>query len=134
MTARRRKLSALAASVLAAVCLLVVLWPRQEADVRPDQFDRIRLGMSRDQVEGVLGLEAGYMAYDGVPYHTLIAQEGPDMEAARMLHWCGQTHSIFVWLDDDGRVACRALVRSEWSGTDPASRAGRRLGWAGDTK
>jgi hypothetical protein len=125
----------MATSLLVAVSLLVVLWLCQpEVHVRPDQFDRIRLGMSQVEVEEALRLKAGYMAYDGAPHHTLITQDGPDMEPERMLHWCGKTHSIFVWLGDDGRIACRSLTKTEWTGTETTSRVWRWLGWHDITK
>lgn len=126
---------ALTILVLATLCLLLILWLAQPANlVRPEQFEQIRMGMSRGEVEDVLRLKASYMAHDGNCHHKLLKQEGPDMDATTMLNWNGDSHSIFVWLDDDGRVACKALVRTEWTETNMFSRIGRKLGWRHDTK
>ena len=107
---QRLKMIALAILILMALCLLLLSWMSQpQHSIRPDQFEQIRLGMSRGDVDNVMNLKEGYMAYEGSCELTLISQEGPDMDASRMLAWYGEEFAIFVWLDDDGRVASKSL-------------------------
>ena len=132
---RRLKMIALAILVLMAICHLLIYWMSQpQHSIRPDQFERIRLGMTRGDVDGIMILKEDYMAMEGSCELTLMTQDGPDMDASRMLAWYGEEYAIFVWLDDDGHVASKSLTRSQWTRTSISRQIGRKIGWPEYTK
>jgi hypothetical protein len=88
----------LAAIVVLAAVALSAVRPRHVTASKRD-FDRIEIGMSREQVEQILGSRPG-------DYRTA----KPDLEASSNIYfqhwdqWQGDEGTILVFLDGNGRV------------------------------
>jgi hypothetical protein len=97
-------LSGLAAVVAAGV---VVLWPRPPSRVTQENFGRIREGMSRAEVEAILGPAGDYRTGPST-YH-------PDLLPFwdyKSVKWEGNAGAISVGFDESGRTRQIQLVHS----------------------
>ena len=116
---RRTLLVALAGLAVAVAAGLVVLWPRPER-ITPENYARVRTGMSRTQVEEILGLPGDYRTGPGAtnlgrdvimwvidpdvhpypPSSWSKIDEGPHSWG----YWLGDSFQISVAIDDSGHV------------------------------
>jgi hypothetical protein len=103
-------------------------------------YGRIEVGMSKAQVEGVLGPEGGYrtgptakgprglVAEQGYR-RVLSACCGTALDA--LLHWAGEEGDVWLGLDCDGRVLFKVFTQTEPVG-GPLGALRWRLGRRGE--
>ena len=112
---RRRQWVMLCLGVL--VCLVgawVVLPVRRDHNITPAAYGRIRQGMTRADVEGVLGASPGYYTPRLVQPARLV--QGNPRE------WADDGIIIRVWFDDAERVERKEIGRWQGSGVTGAFR------------
>jgi hypothetical protein len=109
---RRKLLVVLAGLVVMATVGVVVLWPRSERITR-ENYDRIRVGMSRAEVYAVLGPPGDYATGDATATDLLGPPRLADLRQAISIEkWFGDRAAIGVFFDGAGNVAygeCRLL-------------------------
>ena len=108
---RRKLLVALAGLAVVVAAGMVMVWPRPERITR-ENFDRIREGMSRAEVEAILGPPRDYRTRIGETDYgrtenTWIADRGPDF--ALGTNWVpgqskGKPYLKADWMDDSFRI------------------------------
>jgi hypothetical protein len=115
---RRTLLVALAALAVVVAAGVVVLWPRANRVTR-ENFDRLRLGMTRGEVVAVLGPAGDYAATDTKP--DLPSESGQVLAAplqpmpvsttsvyyypmAPLKRWIGDRSEIDIEFDEAGTV------------------------------
>jgi hypothetical protein len=122
---RRRTLLVVLAVLAVVVAAGVVLWPRPPSRITRENFDRIREGMTRAEVEAILGPPGDYRTHFGqtadgnggehgwLPdpdeYKPAIATwrdagENPFGKFNGEATWVGDTVLVLVVIDDTGRV------------------------------
>ena len=87
-----------------AVILLgmpILLTPHR---IRPSTFELIKVGMTEDEVEELLGVKPG--TFDG---YDVGSRRVHGTQVPRI--WCSRHGAISVWFDDKGRVSDRS---AEW--------------------
>jgi hypothetical protein len=109
--------------------VVVVLWPRPSSRITRENFERIRPGMTRNEVEAILGPpddyrtglgesdfgddSASHWVRDGTPFPPWIPgwlayPNVPPMKGVPttgiQATWCGDSCRIWVMVDDAGRV------------------------------
>jgi hypothetical protein len=117
---RRKLLVALAGLAVVVAAGAVVLWQRQSSRITQENFDRIRDGMSRAEVEEILGSPGDYRTGPGAtnlgrdvimwvidpdvhpypPSSWSKIDEGPHSWG----YWLGDSFQISVAIDDSGQV------------------------------
>ena len=105
---RRRTVLVVLGGALAVVVAVgvVVLWPRPER-ITQENYDRIRVGMSRAEVYAVLGPPGDYSTGDAKASDL----PGPPMltedlrQAISLEEWFGDRAAIGVYFDGAGNVA-----------------------------
>src|SRR6516165_6941322 len=104
---RRRKLLVVLAvlAVVVAAGVVVALWPSRER-ITQENFDRIREGMSRAEVEGILGSPGDYTTGplndpDGIEIPLSLLPPPSGVESA---WWAADYGTVGVWFDEGGRV------------------------------
>jgi outer membrane protein assembly factor BamE (lipoprotein component of BamABCDE complex) len=117
---RRRKLLLVLAGLAVAVAAgVVVLWPRPERITRED-YDRIRPGMTRAEVEAILGPPGDYRngpTYPDLPRPITLSWSGdPDSPSA---YWLGDRGGIYVYRGDPDRVGEASFVEVQRVPQDP---------------
>jgi hypothetical protein len=102
---RRRTLLVVLAGLAVVVAAGVVVWPRANRVTR-ENYDRIRVGMSRAEVYAVLGPPGDYSTREAIP------SELPDpptltyrWQAISLEEWFGDRAAIEVYFDGAGNVA-----------------------------
>src|SRR5437868_15533698 len=113
MTGRHFKLIGIAILLLVAVGLSFLMWLSQPDAVQPDKYERIRMGMRREEVEAIVGLKDGYFARWGDCHTSVIHQVGAQEveDFAKTMGWVGNEYVIGVLLDGDDRVIGKGLSR-----------------------
>jgi hypothetical protein len=101
---RRRKLllGTLAGLVALAGAAALAQWPRPER-VTPENYARIRVGMSRAEVYAILGTPGDYTTGDVAPSGTR-PQLGWHQQGTSMEQWTGDRAVIGVYFDGTGNV------------------------------
>jgi hypothetical protein len=106
---RRRTLLVALAGLAVVAAGVVVLWPGRDR-VTPENFDRVRAGMTRAEVDAILGPPGDYTTAptEGVrvtrskDYPTFRA---PGSESAYLQScWLSDTAQAVVWFDYSGRA------------------------------
>jgi hypothetical protein len=105
----RRLLLGAGAVVLLALAGLLAWVACPRAGVTRANYERIREGMTRRQVEALLGGPADDLAERGQDLPLLL---GPDEDALIGDLWAGEEATIIVAFGSDGRVARKQLVRA----------------------
>jgi hypothetical protein len=108
---RRRKL--LTAVVGLAVLVAVgafVLWPRQDRVTR-ENYDQIKVGMTRAEVDAILGPPGDYTTVE--PFGTGYGQqsEGTQLIIPPTVDWVGDEGYLQVGFDDEDRVVGKIFTR-----------------------
>jgi hypothetical protein len=85
---RRTLLVALAGLAVVGAAGVVVLWPRPSSRITRENYERIRAGMSRAEIESILGPPGDYSG----------------VHVAYTLHWRGDRMPD-EWVGDDGVIA-----------------------------
>jgi hypothetical protein len=83
--------------------------------INPDQFHRIREGMTLAEVNGIIGGPPGIYDPDVLCTRRGRVIAGPDdlgSDLSQQAYWCGREYDIGVLLDD-GVVVSKRLVESE---------------------
>jgi hypothetical protein len=120
---RRRKLlvALTGLAVVGAAGAVVVLWPRAPSRITRENFDRICEGMSRAEVEAILGPPGDYRTGHGetgstttgsfTEYMDWTPDPGPDIAPIPVLNWSrfpGQSpevpHLWASWLSDSFEI------------------------------
>jgi hypothetical protein len=106
---RRRLLLTLAVTLTAVVLGAWLLWPSPSA-ITEENYDRLRPGMTLEEVEALLGGPAGNYGYHG----TRIVQTRDDIDVPRVhqcryLQWVGARHMIGIQFDAEDRVIGKDL-------------------------
>jgi outer membrane protein assembly factor BamE (lipoprotein component of BamABCDE complex) len=101
---RRYLLFGLLAAMIALVAGTCFLWPRTSA-ITEENYAKIRVGMTREEVEAVLGGPAGNYGF----YSERIVQTRDDIDVPRLaecryLQWIDSRHMIGIQFDAEHRV------------------------------
>jgi hypothetical protein len=105
---RRLLLASVFAAPAALVLALYLLSPR--ADIGPEGYDRIQVGMSAADVEAILGGPPGnYGAFDPRVVQTRDDIDLRRLGECRYVQWVGPRHMVGVQLDAGGRVVGKDL-------------------------
>jgi hypothetical protein len=109
---RRRKLLVALAGLAVVAAGAVVMWPRSSSRITREDSDRIKEGMSRAEVETILGPPGDYRTGIGETDYgrtenTWIADRGPDF--ALSTNWVpgqskGKPYLRADWMDDSFRI------------------------------
>jgi len=118
---RRTLLVALAGLAVVVTAGTVVLWPRPERITRAN-FHRIREGMSRAEVEAILGPPGDYRTGLGETWFTEPKLWSPDRDIAprpeplwstapgnSWARWDSDSFSIWISFDDSGSAAVKEV-------------------------
>src|SRR5215208_1151131 len=92
-------------------------WPRDPGPICPDSFQRLELGMTQAEIEGVLGLLPGDY-YTGPrqigrlpgPFINRIQQKGERPSYDDCAKWMGDYYFIGVAFDGDGKAVWYCLA------------------------
>jgi hypothetical protein len=102
---RQKLLVALAGLAVVGAAGAVVLWPRPDRITR-ENYDRIRVGMSRAEVYTVLGPPGEYSTGDakasGLPEPPMLTEDL--RQAISLEEWFGDRAAIGVYFDGAGNV------------------------------
>jgi hypothetical protein len=93
---RRTLLVALAGLAVVVTVGVVALWPRPERITR-ENYDRIKQGMSRSQVESILGLPGDYRT-GPTAYEEVL----PEYKPTNRMEWWTDTLIIIIDFDEAG--------------------------------
>jgi hypothetical protein len=108
---RRRKL--LGTLVLGLVALVaVVVWPRPDRITR-ENFERIKNGMSRVEVEAILGPPEDYSTGPELPVssrHVTLNRSFEVIPGSQYFRWLNDTASVSVYFDQDAVYSARFRV------------------------
>jgi hypothetical protein len=103
----RKLLVVLAGLAVVATVGAVVLWPRAER-VTPENVERLRVGMTQNEVEAIIGLPGDHSTQETVvmPMNTeswcdVIGETNPNERKAR---WIGDKTWVDVAFDKTGHV------------------------------
>jgi hypothetical protein len=96
---RRKLLLGLVGVAVVVVAGVVVLWPSR---ITPENYERIRVGMSRAEVYAILGPPGDYSTYDAPSYEFRCLGPPPPLP---MEEWLGNRARIGVFFDGAGNVA-----------------------------
>jgi hypothetical protein len=82
----------------------MVLWPWEDRVTRAN-YDRFQIGMTREEVEAILGLPGDYSTGPSL-FRTLTFDRGePSSEGGAPTYWGGDTGAIGIMFDRKGSVA-----------------------------
>jgi hypothetical protein len=109
---RRRTLLVALAGLIVLVAVGVVVWPRSSSPITQENYDRIRDGMSRAEVEAILGPPCDYstgpLVWANRPLAVYpfapVTPIGYGDNRVETLHWRGDRQLIIVSFDPSGRV------------------------------
>jgi len=107
MTRKRLLLSFgfLAALLLAGYVTLRLTAPPRHR-ITQENIEAIRVGMSEDEVEAILGVPAGnYCSFECFYSYPAFARQEPTDLPGNKKEWVGEDNCIRVRFDDSGRVA-----------------------------
>ena len=120
-------LAGVASSLLLVGALVPLLRPRH-CPVTKEAYDRIEEGMSRAQVEAILGGPPrdyrNQPTQMGWSTRVEVERSGPYLPDAREADWFGDEGDVCVWFAPDGRVSCKAYI-----GTEPVGGPLETLRW-----
>jgi hypothetical protein len=152
---RKRRWVLLVVAPVVAVVIVAVLaavrlwWFRPAPRFGPAYFERIKEGMTEDEVEAVVGCPAGYYNKPpprpaglppdaSLPTGDIAGRElkhsGPELgpgQASKTEWWWGDSYGIEVKFDHEGRVAAHSLYGVEEPDAGPSvlERLHAWLGW-----
>jgi hypothetical protein len=112
---RRKLLGALAGLAVVVAVGAIVLWPRPERATRQN-YDRIRLGLTRAEVESRLGSQGDHTTGPTRRTGGGYGVEGSGLVCASVAQWLSDDGSIVVEFDLKGRVcgwSCEPTQRVE---------------------
>jgi hypothetical protein len=116
MTSQVRNRALLIAAAVGLAAVGVYSWSQRKPDFTAAQHLRINEGMTLQQVEAILGCPPGDYTRAGVPpshSDSILSTEETREEA-----WLGETGSIHVTFDKDGRVALSSYSETHKSRED----------------
>src|SRR5262245_11151213 len=94
---------------LAAVLSVAVWFDHSVDPINPTALNRVKPGMTLEEVEAAIGVEAGpYRWYDELSWQDEVTWlRRPDHQVRRLawLNWRGNTYSLSVGFDDKGAAA-----------------------------
>jgi hypothetical protein len=96
---------------LAVVVAVVVLFTLADGPVGRASYDKIQVGMSREEVVAIIGLPPGNHATDF--YTAVSAERIGHSVGGESLSWISNTGMIEVGLDDQKKVCSNAYWRLE---------------------
>ena len=122
----RRNLLLFGLFVGAIVLGTYLLWPKPSAFTE-ENYGKIRVGMTLDEVEAILGNRAGNYGYNG----QLIVQTQDDIDVTglaqcRYLQWIDSRHMVGIQFGADRRV-----IGKDFGEVTPLPLWRRALGWLG---
>jgi hypothetical protein len=88
--------------------------PRVPCRISPEKYGLLKVGMTLDEVEAVIGSPPGdYRRHHGAKVYTPLEGDVPHdigkRSGLRVAEWWGDERVIWVWVDAQGKVAGRAL-------------------------
>jgi hypothetical protein len=101
---RRHLLIVLLGGLISAAAGSCLLWPRLSV-ITEENYGKIRVGMTLEQVEAILGGPAGHYGF----HSQSIVQTRDDIDVPRLaegcyLQWLDSRHMVGIQLGADGRV------------------------------
>jgi hypothetical protein len=109
MRRRRLLLFGLAAGLIVLAVGTWLLWPQPTA-ITEENYGKIRVGMTREEVEAILGGPAGRYGFPGASIvQTHDAIDVPRLAECRYLQWIDSRRMVGVQFDADHRVVGKDL-------------------------
>jgi hypothetical protein len=114
---KRKLLVALAGMAVMIVAGLVVLWPTQPNRITQENCDRIKKGMSRAEVETILGPPGDYRTGPGqgvLAWDPILDGTTRHNECTNRSNWAGDTGWVSVDFENgDGTVWASEFIESK---------------------
>lgn len=106
--------------------------------IGPRAFERIRLGMTKEEIETVIGFPAGNYQHSSMVfrwiYATKVSEEGPaefELIGLQSEEWYGDSYRIKVVLDADKKVVAAFLYKADPDYTVKVSLLNQLRAWLG---
>jgi hypothetical protein len=108
---RKRLLVPLAGFLVLTLIGVSVLWPRQNRITR-ENYDRIRFGMSRAEVEAILGLPGDHSTMDSQGLGVHVTDVDIDHSGSHdvTVAWISDGADVWVFLNPMGKVVGKQYI------------------------
>jgi hypothetical protein len=94
--------------------IITIVWMRSRSPINRANYNRIRSGMTKAEVELILGRPVeGLLPFDMVDVHADESEIRIRPFSNKETHWWrNDIHTIVVYFDDEGRVMGKGYTRS----------------------